>query len=256
MKLIKIPYSAGCMRKNLGTELAPDFIANELKNFYVNENRKNINFNIDKVDIDNSQMMECHKRIFEKIKNLKEKAIIVGGDHSITYSAARALGDCCLIIFDAHADLMPSNDFVSHEDWLRRLIDHEGFNKKNIFLVGIRDLDVEEYDFLEKNKIKKFTMKEVYEYSAKEVCETIMEFANKYEQCYISIDIDVADPAFAPGTGCIAPGGLSSRELVYFIQRLKNLKNIRIMDFVEINPKKDINDLTIKLGAKLVSESL
>ena len=47
---------------------------------------------------------------------------------------------------------------------------------------------------------------------------------------------------------------MSTRELIYFIQRLKNLKNIRLWDLVEVNPDKDINKLTVKAGAKLVIE--
>ena len=79
-------------------------------------------------------------------------------------------------------------------------------------------------------------------------------FAKNFDNLYISIDIDVIDPAFAPGTGYIEPAGLTSREFLYFLHRLKNLKNIRGYDIVEINPKKDINNLTTKLGAKILVE--
>jgi agmatinase len=71
---------------------------------------------------------------------------------------------------------------------------------------------------------------------------------------YVSIDIDVLDPAFAPGTGYLEPSGLSSRELIFFLQRLSNLKNLKAVDLVEINPKLDISNLTVKTGAKIISE--
>ena len=71
---------------------------------------------------------------------------------------------------------------------------------------------------------------------------------------YFSIDIDVLDPAFAPGTGYIEPGGLSTRELIYLIQRIKLLKNIRKYDLVEVNPDRDISLTTCKAAAKIVKE--
>jgi len=81
-----------------------------------------------------------------------------------------------------------------------------------------------------------------------------METARGWGAFYLSIDIDVIDPAFAPGTGFREPGGLTSREMIYFIQRLKRLKNLKMTDITEVNPSKDSADLTVKLAAKLVKE--
>ena len=69
------------------------------------------------------------------------------------------------------------------------------------------------------------------------IADTIMEFTNGKET-YVSIDIDIIDPAYAPGTGYPEPGGLSSGDMLYILQRIKHLKNIRIVDLVEINPTK------------------
>jgi arginase family enzyme len=73
---------------------------------------------------------------------------------------------------------------------------------------------------------------------------------------YVSIDIDSVDPAYAPGTNELEPGGLSSIDLIYFIKRLKLLGNFRGADIVEINPSKDINGSTVKLGARLLGEMI
>ena len=81
-----------------------------------------------------------------------------------------------------------------------------------------------------------------------------MSVARKFDALYVSVDIDVLDPAFAPGTGYTEPGGLTTRELIYFIQRLKNLKNIQMWDLVEVNPEKDVNNLTVMVAAKLIVE--
>ena len=84
-----------------------------------------------------------------------------------------------------------------------------------------------------------------------------MEFANGKE-LYVSVDIDVIDPAFAPSTGYPEPGGLTSRQFIYLAQRIKKIKTLKSIDLVEINETKDKenNSLTIKLGAKIVAELL
>jgi len=84
-----------------------------------------------------------------------------------------------------------------------------------------------------------------------------MEFSDKKE-LYISIDIDVIDPAFAPSTGYPEPGGFTSKEFIYLAQRLSKIKNLHALDIVEINSEKDEsnNNLTLKLGAKILSEFL
>ncbi len=81
-----------------------------------------------------------------------------------------------------------------------------------------------------------------------------MSVAKSFKDLYVSIDIDVLDPAFAPGTGYMEPGGLSTRELLFFLHRLKKLQNLRAYDLVEINPSKDVNELTSKVGSKILVE--
>jgi len=80
-----------------------------------------------------------------------------------------------------------------------------------------------------------------------------MEFT-KGKESYVSIDIDVIDPAFAPATGYCEPGGLTSRQFLYIIQRINKIKNLKAVDIVEINPDKDGGEKTVKLGAKILSE--
>lgn len=83
-----------------------------------------------------------------------------------------------------------------------------------------------------------------------------MERARDSKGFYVSLDIDCVDPGFAPGVNNLEPGGLSSRELIYFIKRLSILDNFRGGEIVEINPEKDINKMTVKLGAKLLGEMI
>jgi arginase family enzyme len=271
MFIVKVPGING-LGKTLGCEKAGNEILKCLKEeIYSNESGKAIE--IDKLDLeeihlDNSNLELTNKLIYKNALSIfesKERTIFLGGDHSISYSLGKAFLDhcennCvkpCLIIFDAHPDCMPttkgSEKYPNHEEWLRTLIE-QGFPAKNILLVGVRNSDMQEIEFLKENNIRTISINQLLE-NIEEMCEIIMEFSDKKE-LYLSLDIDVVDPAFAIGTGYREPGGLTSREFVYIIRRLNMIKNLRAVDLVEINPKKDIENLTVKLGAKILAELL
>ena len=263
MILIKVPAINGLNKTN-GCEKAPDEIFDALREIFSNEDKKVIDIsslNIDNIIVDNSNIEESNKKIYEKAKELTdEKAIFVGGDHSITYSLVKGFSEkkknIGLIIFDAHADCCPDFNLPTHEDLLLALVKEKIVNPENIILIGSRNYFRDEIDFLEKNKIKIFDMKQIFDQGIQKIVHDIMEEARKFDSLYLSIDIDVVDPAFAPGTGYIEPAGLSSRELIYFIQKLKLLRNLDAVDITEVNPDKDINEITIKLGAKIIAEFL
>ena len=82
-----------------------------------------------------------------------------------------------------------------------------------------------------------------------------MEKFRKFEELYISIDIDALDPSIAPGTHYTEPNGLQLDQLLYFIRKLKILKNIKKIDLVEVNPDIE-NKITIKTASKIISELL
>lgn len=257
MKLIKIPFGGGGLGKGDGAKDAPDCVIECFKELNINEAGLKPKFEIETIKIDNKNLSLSHNNIFDKIKTLSEKALIIGGDHSISYPCFKAFAsnnrDAGLVVFDAHPDLMESAGVSSQEDWLRSLINEGIVDKKNVILIGLRNWDGQEKEFLELNKIKFFTMKHIFSQGIDNICDTVMENVRKWSSFYLSIDIDAVDPAFAPGTGYQEPAGLSSRELIYFIQRLKLLKNMKMMDLVEINP--EIEDkLTPKLGAKILFE--
>jgi len=270
MFIVKVPGINGLGKTN-GCEKAGNEILKCLKaEIFSNESGKNVNsekLELEEIHLDNSNIDITNKLINKNAFDIfesKEKTIFLGGDHSISYSLGKAfLNHCenqskepCLIIFDAHPDCMPlirTNDkYPNHEEWLRTLIEREGFPAKNILLVGIRNSDEQEIEFLKEKNIRMISMNQLLE-NLEEMCEIIMEFSNRKE-LYLSLDIDVVDPAFAVATGYQEPGGLTSREFIYIIQRLNKIKNLRAIDLVEINPQRDINNLTVKLGAKILAE--
>ncbi len=256
MKLIKIP--SGFVVK--GCEKAPDKIIEQLRSLFLNESGFNVEFDIDEVIISDDCKKTAdniHNKIKQSIKQ-NEKAIILGGDHSITFSAFKAFAEqnpgAGIVIFDAHPDC--DNKFMppGHDDLLIALIRQKIVEPKKILLVGVRNWTGNEKEFLELHNIRCIKMREIQENGIREACDFIMETAREWPAFYLSIDIDAVDPAFAPGTGYREPGGLTSREMIYFVQRLKMLKNLKIADITEVNPPLDAADLTTKLAAKLVKE--
>jgi len=269
IQIIKIPGVNG-LGKTKGCENAGNSVIEELKNIYTNEQEKVMdvgNLDLEEIHLNNNDLEEKGKLIYDNSFEAydKEKVIFLGGDHSISYSTTRAFLDycqsqtpireSCLIVFDAHPDLMPPMKEPSHEEWLRKLIE-DGFNPKNVLLVGIRNSDKKELDFIKKKGIRIISMDQML-MNLEDSCDIIMEFASGKE-LYLSLDIDVVDPAYAPSTGYLEAGGLSSREIVYLVKRISKIKTLRALDIVEINSEKDKlkENITVKLGAKILSEFL
>ncbi|MBU4308685.1 MAG: arginase family protein [Nanoarchaeota archaeon] len=264
MFIVKVPGVNG-LGKTKGCEMAGNAILESLKEIYSNESGKLIDtklLNLEEIHLDNSNLKLTNKLIYEnslETFETKYRTGFLGGDHSISYSTTRAFLDYCknekkkpcLIVFDAHPDLMEPMKEPTHEEWLRGLIEY-GFPVENILLVGNRNSDRKEIEFLKKSKIHTISMNKLNE-DLQDTCDTIMEFANGKE-LYVSIDIDVVDPVFAPSTGYCEPGGLTSRQMIYLVSRINKMKNLKAVDIVEINSEKDKTGLTVKLGAKLLSE--
>lgn len=258
MKLIKIPFING-LSKTRGCEKAPDAIISSLKDVWSKERDEEKKIEIDEIKINSGDLEESEKRIFDgALKEFSngEKIIFVGGDHSTSFNLVNAFNSkykkAGLIVLDAHADCMEPMKEPTHEEWLRAAIE-KGFESKNIMLIGLRNVYPIESEFLQEKNINCFWMNELFTDFEKS-CDMITEQARNFENLYLSIDIDIADPAFAPGTGYIEPGGLSSRQLLYLIQRLALLKNIKAVDVVEVNPEKDLNNMTVVLASKIITE--
>ena len=258
MDIVKIGFSGGGLGHASGAEEAPEKIISKLNELFANEEGKTPKFNFVDVSVNNSNIVETNENIFNTCLKLNNKSVILGGDHSITYSSFKAFvkknPGAGFIVFDAHPDCENNFSPPTQEDYLRVLIDEGYLDPNKVIIIGIRNWDKKEIDFLNEKRIKYYTMDKIMQFGVIEVCDIIIEVALSWPSFYLSIDIDAVDPAFAPGTGYIEPGGLSSRELIYFIQRLKKMKNHLMSDIVEISPRKDVNELTVKLGAKLIME--
>ena len=155
-----------------------------------------------------------------------------------------------LIVFDAHADCDNCAKNPTHEEWLRAVIE-EGFKGKNIVLVGVRKMWDVERGFLRKHGVKVFSG----DFNLESAADWITERARDME-VYVSVDIDVIDPAFAPGVTYPEVEGLTVKEFFYLLRRIFHLPKIRGLDVVEVVPEKDRDGLTVKTAAKVLFEFL
>ena len=193
--------------------------------------------------------------------------IVFGGDHAISIDSqssfiryARKNNLTPVVLhFDAHADICDSyqDDRDSHACVNYRALDH-GLLPENLTMFGIRSYEIQEVNFLSKNKsIRVF---DNFELQNKSVDKVIDELKKKYNKdnyvVYLSFDIDVIDPSFAPGTGTPETFGLNPVYMRELLIKIINTFEVKVFDLVEISPDLDINDITSWLGLKLVYEVL
>lgn len=181
-----------------------------------------------------------------------KKPLFLGGEHLISAPIIKEVykkyGDDLVVLhFDAHTDLRTKffGEENSHATVLRKAA--EFVNNKNIYHFGIRSGIKEEYEFSRKNT-------NMFLFDVVDPLKTIVG-GIKNNPIYITWDIDVLDPAFAPGTGTPEPGGITSKEALEAIHILKDF-NVVGMDLVEVSPDYDHSGITSILAAKLIRESI
>ena len=226
-------------------------------------------FDCGDVKINSNQPSDFIENIVTKIKPLHKQIqnyCFLGGDHLITYFSVSALlkaytlnpKEVGLIYIDSHPDLYDKydNNMYSHACVVRCLIEKTGFSPENICQLGIRASTPEQIKYIKEKNILVYTTKDLQEMPITTIISSITErFRNRVDKIYLSVDLDVLDPAFVPGIGNPEPGGLSTVELVRLIQNLYGLP-ITSFDLVEINPKYDLNNLTGFTAAKIMKEIL
>jgi len=176
---------------------------------------------------------------------------VLGGEHTLTFGAyLPVLKDTALIIFDAHLDLR--DEFaglkLSHATFLRRLTDKIG--TKSMIHIGSRAASREEWKVANNIGLSLIPMQTIHNIAKAE--KLLLDFLKEFEGVYVSIDLDVLDPSFAPGVGNPEPDGLSMHKLLEFLYSLKG-KKIVGFDIVELTPLYD-DGTTAIVAAKLMNE--
>jgi len=196
-----------------------------------------------------AEMLQMVENITSELKKQNKQLIILGGEHLITLGSFTCFPkDTGYVVFDAHYDLRDqyADIKLSHAAYLRRIVEKRG--SENIVHVGARAFVKEELAFLKEHNISTVSDKEIRDGNGPKLLKDI---TSTFDNIYLSIDLDVLDPAFAPGVGNPEAVGISSRELYDLVTTLQN-KKIVAADIVELNPTYD-NGATASMAAKMIS---
>ncbi|MCE7734414.1 MAG: agmatinase [Candidatus Heimdallarchaeota archaeon] len=218
--------------------------------------------NIPVFPVEGSETRESiYKYYLHILDNTNSPILALGGDHSSTYPMLKALsqmGSVAIIWFDAHRDLLGEliGSNYSHGSPLRRAIELDNVDPKNVLLVGTRYMEPEEQEVVDDCGIKELRMVDLEnnDFNIEEFQELVKEISSDVDYLYVSIDIDVLDPAFAPGTGTPVSGGMTTSQLMKLVKSIPG--EIRCVDIMEVSPPLDNSGITVKAAMGLITEVL
>jgi len=188
------------------------------------------------------------ERKIDSILDTRRRPVSLGGDHSITYPIIRSFGrrfkDLTVIQFDAHPDLYDDFDGnrFSHASPFARIMEEKA--TRRLIQVGIRTMNSHQ-----RKQAERFGV-EVFEIGH----ERALEGLKTWCPVYVSFDMDVLDPAFAPGVSHREPGGMSVRDVLDHLHSITAA--IVGADIVEYNPSRDVSELTATVAGKVRKEIL
>lgn len=216
------------------------------------------------------QVEASHKAIHEKVRQIASRKIIpvvIGGDHSITLPAATAVAEAVgrgklgIVHFDAHADTASASfgNPLSHGTPMRRLVEAGVVPGRNFVQIGLRGYwpPREVFNWMREQGLRWHLMDEVWRLGIAEVVRrAVVEAMDGPELIYISVDIDVLDPGFAPGTGTPEPGGMVPADLLRAIRQVALHTPVVAMDVVEVAPVNDPAELTAQNANRCILEMI
>lgn len=200
--------------------------------------------------------------------------LIIGGDHSIGLGSiagvSRTGKNFAVIWMDAHGDINTQETSesgnvhgmslakamgIGYADLTDVYFKGRKITPENVFIVGARDLDHGEYDLIKEKNLNVYTTKKINEYGIENVInELLQNLKNKnIDSIHLSFDIDFVDAKFVPGTGTAVENGISIQDTETALKMLAETKLIKSMDFVELNPLLDKNDVTADLAIDLLA---
>ena len=205
----------------------------------------------------------------ETISRAGKVPIVLGGDHTVTFANATGVarvhgfGEVALIHFDAHADTgaMQNGQLYGHGTPMRRLIESGAVPGHRFVQIGLRGYwpEPEVMAWMKTQKMRSYLMSDIEDRGLRTVVDEAVAYSLEggAKGVFISVDIDVVDPGFAPATGTPEPGGLTSRQILDTVRRLGRDLNVIGADVVEVSPPYDgPGEITAYLANRVVLEIL
>jgi agmatinase len=257
LQIVGVPHDSTSSYRP-GSRFGPNAIRNAFLNIEIYSDELQVNLEEASIrDLGNlsftsnvEQMVDSTRKVLTELHDAKIPTCILGGEHTITLASySPIMSDVPLLVFDAHLDLRDgyAGSRLSHASYLRRLSD-EGLS--NAIHVGCRAACKEEWEALRASKIKALTEKTLRR--TPNPSKLLEDTLSSYDETYVSIDLDVLDPAYAPGVGNPEASGMTSRQLLELLYTLRD-KRIRSFDIVELAPQYD-HGATAAVAARLLTE--
>ena len=215
-------------------------------------------FDLGDLAVTNGNTSKMLQQVETSIKNVLawgKHPVILGGEHTITLGALRAMhashGKLAVIHFDAHCDTrsMHFDEPIGHGTWLYNAITEGLVDPVKVISIGIRSpTDYNTQMFLNDKGGTTFTARYAYQ-NMDAVVSNIKKLVEDYA-CYLTFDIDCLDPAYAPGTGTPEVGGLTTMWALECLERLHGI-NFVGMDCVEVAPAYDHSNITALAAATI-----
>ncbi len=209
-----------------------------------------INFDAESV----SGMLKAVESVVSQLNHQDKVPILLGGEHTLTLGAVRALPrDIVLVQFDAHMDLRDRyNDLeFSHACVQRRIVEQLG--PDHLIQIGVRAVAKDEYEYAEKHNIVFYTSEDIKKEGATAIARRINDAIPPGPPVYISVDMDVLDPAYAPGVGNPEAAGITTSELLSILRVIT--PRATIFDVNEVTPQYD-QGITAICAAKIITSFL
>ena len=240
-----------------GTRFGPDAIRRESAYLDTYSQRTGLDWDdlrlADIGDVTCGDVESCLSNIEDVINSTEKVPLMLGGEHLITLGALRAIKPDLVIIYDAHLDLRDElyGERMSHATYLRRGYEELGYKA---IILGARALSGEEVEFTAGNDdLSYITSLDIIK-GKEDPVKIINEAVESASKVYLSIDLDVLDPAYAPAVGVPHPEGLSTTQLMNIITDTMSSK-IAGFDLNEICPHYDTGN-TATTAAYIVMETL
>lgn len=190
----------------------------------------------------------------------RHHCVFLGGDHSVTLALLRAAkaqyGELALIHFDAHCDTWSDHfgEPSGHGTWTYEAIAEGLVSPQHTVQIGLRSSgERAAREYVQDQGGLIFTARQLRGLDGAALAPLVAQITERigHRPCYLTLDIDCLDPAFAPGTGTPEPGGMTSSQVLTFLEDLSPLSLIG-MDCVEVAPAYDHAELTSNAAATFV----
>lgn len=193
---------------------------------------------------------EVERRVDALLKD-KKFPVVLGGEHSVSIGAFRAFAkhydEFSILQLDAHSDMRPEYEGSTHN---HACVMARGKEVATVAQVGIRSSAIEEKENIDPDRI--FYAHEIKESDSSWMYQVSQKLS---DNVYVTIDLDVLDPAYMPSTGTPEPDGLAYRDIINFLKLINERHNIIGLDVVELCPN-EINKAPDFLASKLIYQIL